>query len=909
MNRRARRYLVGVAIVFGALVTLSLLSGNAVGFYTDWLWFTSLGQLGTLKTRLLARIALWLVGALVATAVLAVSWFLLPRRLLGRFQLNIRGKGQAHITVGLRWVTIILSILGALVALTLASAAGGEWNTVLRFIHQKPFGLSDPIFGFDAGFYVFTLPFYRFLTTWVTSLIMVTLIGNAIVYVLAGRVREAEAIGHLSVLAALFLVGKAFGYQIQRWALLGSPTGVVHGAGYTDVHAQMPLLALLTAVVVLGALLLLVNIFIRRWTLLLYVGIAWVALSLLGQIYPAAVQRFTVEPNELALERPYIEHSIRFTRYAYGLDEIQESDFPVTGELTSGDLLENEQTMDNVRLWDWKPLQSTYEQIQEIRSYYTFSDVDIDRYSLDDRVVQVNLAVRELDIEQMREDARTWINEHLIYTHGYGLCLSPVGAVTQEGLPQLLVRNIPPESAHPRLEISRPEIYFGEKTTNYVIVDTTEDEFDFPSGDENVYSRYEGTGGVQIGSLLRRVAFALRFNSSPILLSNAIGADSRILFYRSLADRVEKLAPMLWYDADPYPVIADGRIVWLYDAYTWSDRFPYSRQNRGLNYIRNSVKVAVDAYSGETTFYVVDPQDPLIQTYQSIFPNLFTPLEEMAPTLRQHWRYPEQLFRIQADLFAAYHMQDPRVFYNQEDLWQTPMEIRESDQTEMSPYYVTIRLPAPGATDAQREDQVEFILIRPYVPAGKQNMIAWLYADSDGPDYGQMGVYKFSKDALVYGPMQIESRIEQDPAISQQLTLWNQRGSSVNRGNLIVIPIDGSLLYIEPLYLQAEVSRLPELKRVFVVHQNKVAMSETLADGLAQVLGEEPVAEPPEAAPESGLELLEPLPTGIAELALAAQAHYDAAQQCLEIGDWTCYGAELEALAQALRALVDATAE
>jgi uncharacterized membrane protein (UPF0182 family) len=653
--------------------------------------------------------------------------------------------------------------------------------------------------------------------------------------------------------------------------------------------------------------LLLVNIFIRRWRVLLFVGVAWLALGLIGQVYPAAVQRFTVEPNELALERPYIGHNIRFTRYAYGLDQVQESDFQVTGELTAQDLVDNERTLDNVRLWDWKPLRSTYEQIQEIRSYYTFADVDIDRYTLDDRVRQVNLAVRELDIEQMREDARTWINEHLIYTHGYGLCLSPVGAVSEEGLPQLLVQNIPPESDDPRLEITRPEIYFGERTTNYVIVNTTEDEFDYPSGDENVYSRYEETAGVRMGGLLRRAAFALRFNSTPILLSSAISSDSRILYHRALPERVEKLAPMLWFDADPYPVIVDGRIVWLYDAYTWSDRFPYSRQNRGLNYIRNSVKVVIDAYSGETTFYVVDPDDPLIQTYQSMFPDLFTPLAEMDPELREHWRYPEQLFRIQADLYAAYHMLDPRVFYNQEDLWQTPMEVRESDNTEMSPYYVTIRLPDPA--EGESTDQVEFMLIRPYVPAGKQNMIAWLYADSDGPDYGQLGVYKFTKEALVYGPMQVESRIDQDPSISQQLTLWNQRGSSVNRGNLIVIPIDGSLLYIEPLYLQAEASRLPELTRVVVVHKNRVAMADSLAEGLAQVLGAAPVTEEPGEASEAGQEPTEPLSTDAAELARSAQAHYEAAQRCLEEGDWACYGEELKALERDLQALVNATGE
>ncbi len=900
MSQRAKRLLIGTVVGFAALVLLPILSGNAITFYTDWLWFDSVGHLDVLKTRILARVALWAAGALVVVGFLAVNWFFLPRRLLGRIQLRIQGQGRASITIGARLLTVLLGVVGALVALTMASAAADKWMSALRFSHAASFGLSDPIFGLDAGFYVFKLPFYRFLVSWMMGLVVVTLIGNALVYVFAGRIREAEATGHLSVLGALFLVGQAVSYQLQRWALLESSTGVVYGAGYTDVRARMPLFSLLAGVVVIGALLLLVNIRIRRWKLLVFVGIAWLALSLIGQFYPAAVQRFTVEPNELALEREFIENNIRFTRFAYGIDEIEEFDYQLNGELTPQDLEESADTLDNVRLWDWKPLRTTYEQIQEIRTYYTFADVDIDRYTLDGRLRQVNLAVRELDIEQMREDARTWINQHLIYTHGYGLCMSPVGEVSEEGLPHLLVRNIPPETEHPRLEITRPEIYFGEKTSNYVVINATEDEFDYPSGDQNVYARYEGGAGVPVGGLLRRIAFALRFRSSPILLSRAINSESRILFHRVLSERVGMVAPMLWFDADPYPVILDGRVVWLYDAYTWSDRFPYSRPTRGLNYIRNSVKIAIDAYTGEMVFYVVDPDDPVIQTYRSIFPELFTSVEEMDSALREHWRYPEQLFRIQADLYGAYHMQDPRVFYNQEDLWQTPTEVRESEKTEMSPYYVTVRLPD--------SEQVEFMMIRPYVPAGKQNMIAWLYADSDGSDYGQLGVYKFSKEALIYGPMQVESRIDQDPTISQQLTLWNQRGSSVNRGNLIVIPIDGTLLYIEPLYLQAEASRLPELKRVVVSYQNRVAMEGTLSESLARVLGAA-AAEGPDQVPETE-EGPPPPPSGdVVELARSAQSHYEAAQQCLQEGDWACYGDELEALEQDLRALVNATEE
>jgi uncharacterized membrane protein (UPF0182 family) len=898
MQQRTTRFAIGCAVAIGAALILFILFTSMVGIYTDWLWFASLDQLSTYQTQLWTRAGLWLAGALLVILVLVVNWFLIPRRLFGPLQEPQRAPTHPRLAIDSRMLAVIQRLAVALLAVVMASGVSARWMSFLTFRHAAPFGLSDPIFGRDAGFYVFKLPLYRSVVGWLTGLIAVTLIGCVFAYLFGQRIRERAATTHLSALGALFLVGKAVDYQLQRFALLDSSRGAVFGAGYTDVHARMPLLHLLTGVLVLGALLLVANVFVRRWRWVLIAAGVGLALTILSPLYPAIVQRFSVQPNELALERPYIEHNIRFTRYAYGLEDVQETPYQVTGRLTAEKLQANAEILENVRLWDWRPLRTTYEQLQEIRTYYTFVDVDVDRYTLGGRLREVTLAARELDIEQLREDARTWVNQHLIYTHGYGLCLSPVAGVSEEGLPNLLVRDIPPQSTDPALAITRPEIYFGEATTNYAIVNTSEDEFDYPSGDQNVYSRYEGPDGVRLGGLLRRLAFALRFNSTPILLSDAIAAESRILFHRSLSNRVRTLAPMLWFDDDPYPVIVNGRIVWLYDAYTWSPRFPYSEPVRGLNYIRNSVKVAIDAYTGSTVFYVVDPADPLIQTYQAIFPDLFTAGEEMDAGLRDHWRYPEELFLIQAEMYAAYHMQDPRVFYNQEDLWQTPTEVREAGETLMSPYYVIMRLPDRSAGSGQGAEDAEFAMIRPYVPAGKQNMIAWLYADSDGPGYGQLGVYKFSKEALVYGPIQVEARIDQDPYISQQLTLWNQRGSSVIRGNLLVIPIDGTLLYIEPLYLQAESGRLPELKRVLVAHGNRVVMADDLATGLAQVLGEPPATT-----------AVEPLPTDAAALARSAQAHYQVAQECLQRGDWACYGAELEALGRDLEALVTATAE
>ncbi len=901
MKLSRRRTLILGVVTVGLIVLFPIFSGSAIRFYMDWLWFDDLGQLSTFRIGWAAQVVVWAASGLVVLAGLAINWFFVPRWLFGLFRLRGAGADGGSALVVKRLPPIALSATIVAVASIMAWVAADQWAGALEWVHGRPFGFSDPIFGFDVSFYVFRLPFYRFLVGWALGLIGVTLVGSVVLYTLAGCLRHVRAIRHLSVLGALFLVGVALGYQLQRWALVQSVSGAVFGAGYTDVHARMPLLTLLTGVVVVGAFVLLINAWFPRWRLLLGVGVVWLLLALLAQVYPANVQRMTVEPNELALERPFIEHNIGFTRYAYGLDEVREFDYFDTGELTAQGLEENRDTLDNVRLWDWRPLHATYDQMQAMRAYYAFADIDIDRYVLDGRLRQVTLAVRELDITEMREESRTWINRHLIYTHGYGLCMSPVGEVSADGLPEFLVRNIPPQSDHPELEITRPEIYFGEKTIDYVIVDTTEDEFSFPMGDQNVYSRYEGSAGVEVGGLLRRAALAMRFGDSQILFSDAVQPDSRVLFRRELTDRVKTLAPMLSFDADPYPVIVDGRIVWLYDAYTWTDRFPYSQPVGGLNYIRNSVKVVIDAYTGDTTFYVVDSDDPLIQTYQAIYPDLFTPVEEMDPVLREHWRYPEQLFLIQADIYADYHVEDPRVFYNKEDLWETPTEIRGSKKAQMAPYYVTIRLPD--------SDELSFILMRPYVPAGRQNMVAWLYAHSDGESYGELGVYKFSKEVLVYGPMQVESRIDQDPRISQQLSLWSQSGSSVNRGNLIVIPIDGTLLYVEPIYLEAEASRLPQFGQAVVLHRNRVAMADTLSAALAEVVQEPPGTERPGEPPEIGLDPQEPLAGEVHELALSAQNHYETAKRCLEEGDWACYGDALEGLERDLEALIAATGE
>jgi len=849
------------------------------------------GYLPVYQPRLLATVVAFLSGGLLAAAVLAVNWLLLPARLAeSRILRPFRPRPGR---IGTRTLRGILIGVGLLIAFIMAETLSAQWLDFLLFSRAVPFGLTDPIFGLDVSFYLFRLPVYDLLAGWFLALVILSLLGALVVYGTAGALRDRGPIAHLSVLGALTLAFIAAQYQLARFRLLISSRGAVFGAGYTDIHARIPIYHLLTAVLLAAALLFLINVYLRRWRFLLITAGAWLLLTVVSSLYPAALQRFVVAPNELAAERPYIQHAITFTRIGFGLTDVREQDFPAEGALTPEVLDANQATIQNIRLWDWRPLLTTYGQLQEIRLYYAFNDVDVDRYVLSDGLREVMLSVRELDVDQLAEQAQTWVNRHLVFTHGYGAVVSPVNEFTREGLPVLLVRDIPPQSTEPVLQITRPEVYFGELTKEYAIVNTTEPEFDYPSGDENIYTRYEGPAGVPLGGFFRRALFAARFNSSQILFSSALRPDSRILFHRQIGGRVWTLAPIFWYDPDPYAVIADGRIVWLYDAYTWSDRFPYSEPFNGVNYIRNSVKVAIDAYTGETTFYVVDPTDPIIRTYQAVFPDLFTPGEQMPATLRAHWRYPEQLFRVQAAAYAAYHMDDPQVFYNKEDLWAAPMEVLEQGEQEMAPYYVVMKLPD--------EDEVEFLLMRPYVPNGRRNMIAWLYADSDGEDYGQLGVYKFPKQELIYGPMQIEARFDQDPYISQQLTLWNQHGSQVIRGNLLVIPIDDTLLYVEPLYLQAAAGRFPELKRVLVAYGNSVAMAEDLPTALAQAVGlaAPPPVTPPTVPPTASAD--------VAALARSARAHYLAAQECLRRNDWACYGQELDALGADLEALVAAT--
>ncbi len=883
---RSRR---NILFILAAAVLVVPMVGPALSsLYTEWIWFESVGFRQVYQTRLLARWGYTLLGLLISLGWLGGNLWVASRP-AGRGIPTTRRMNLPQVDV--RRQVILAGWAGAiLVSIVAGMAIGGQWEAILRYLNAASFGVIDPVFERDLGFYVFQWPLLQFLANWGLWMIGLALVGVALIYlssqVQTGDIRlDSPALIHLTILAALFLAVRGVGYHLQRYDVLYSVHGALHGAGYTDLYIRLPAYNALAVVLWVSALLVLVNIYLRKAWPVWAPAAVWLVLSFLAlDIAPSIVQRLVVTPDELSRERPYIERSIAFTRQAYALDAIQETPFGGDEILTEEDLRAHQDTLANVRLWDWVPLQLTYRQLQEIRSYYEFGDVDVERYTLSDGPRSVMLSAREMRIDQLNEQAKTWVNEHLIYTHGQGVVLNAVNEVSSEGLPVLLVRDIPPRSSDPVLQIDQPEIYFGETETNYVIVGTTERELDYPQGDTNVYTRYSGGAGVQLDSLWRRLAFAVRFGDLPLLISRSISEDSRLLMHRSIQERISTVAPFLWLDNDPYIVISEGRLLWIQDAYTYSFRYPYSEKRqvagRSFNYVRNAVKVVVDAYTGELVFYAADPQDPILQTYEGVYPELFTPYESMPQGLRRHVRYPEDLFSLQAQMFMTYHMRDPQVFYNREDLWEPAMELRggsdyqANQEMVVEPYFVFMRL--PGETES------EFLLMLPLTPVGRDNMVAWLYADSDGDDYGQMGALVFSKQELIYGPRQIEARIDQDPDISQQLSLWNQQGSRVIRGNLMVIPLQDGLIYVEPIFLQSESSQLPELKRVIVTHGSQIAMSNTFASALAEVFSlKTPLADLPGETPPA-----EPAPTDLSKLVRSAQAHYQAAQECLAAGDW-----------------------
>ncbi len=888
-------------LIFGLLLVAFAFLGQLVPLYTDWLWFQELGYSQVFLAMLSYR------GGLFTAVAVAVLIFLYANLTFAARTARPDVLWELEDQLGLPGRVVIeplirrfLPVVLALISFMSGLRASAQWETLLGYLNAGPFGTTDPLFNRELSFFVFTLPFWRRLAGWGTTLVVGTLVLTVAIYVLQrsivltarGPRLAAGARAHLLVLGALLLVLIGVGFWLDRFELVYSPRGVVFGATYTDVNAALPALGVLTVLALVAAAACLAQLARPGLRLVVVALAALIAVWVLGLgVYPGVLQRFRVAPNELEAERPYIIHNIRMTRRAYGLDRIVEREFPADETLDAGALQRNASTIKNIRLWDHGPLLRTYGQLQEIRTYYKFTDVDVDRYTLDGDYRQVMLSARELSYQHLQA-TRSWINEHLTFTHGFGAVVGPVNRVTPEGLPDFIAKDIPPRSqGFPA--ITRPEIYFGEIANDYVLVRTRSQELDYPAGDQNVYTTYQGRGGIPLSSFFRKLVFAARFGEVKMLLSDDLTSDSRILMHRPVAQRVRMIAPFFRYDRDPYLVVADdGRLVWILDGYTITDRYPYSEPVRGVgNYIRNSVKAVVDAYHGTVTFYLADATDPIVQAYGRAFPGLLRPLDEMPDDLRQHIRYPEDFFTIQARKYAVYHMEDPQVFYNKEDMWTIPRRTVEGREREMEPYYTILRLLG--------EKKEEFVLLTLFNPSRRDNMIAWLAARSDPPNYGRLIVYNFPKQKLVYGPRQIDARIDQDADISQQLTLWSQRGSSVIRGSLLAIPIDQSLIYVQPIYLAAsEQGALPELRRVVVAHGNQIAMEPTLEQALARVFGGRPAAVGPAAARAAQ----EPV-VGAGPLARRAWESWQRAQDALRKGDWTQYGAEQKRLEETLRAL------
>ncbi|MEK6629186.1 MAG: UPF0182 family protein [Acidobacteriota bacterium] len=902
---------IQLTLILGVLV-VGLVWPTAAEYYTDWLWFGETGYQQVFATSLLTRLGL---GAAVA-----VVTFLL---LFGNFRLALRRFDEPYIVLGVspadgspvvlqrRGVSLLVGAVSALGAVAAGVYGSSQWMTWLLYQHATSFGERDPIFNQDVGFFVFQLPWLAFVRSLLMAGFVLALCGSALIYLLPGRVAggsgpfAALRVGrrHLSLLAAAILMLLSAGAHLDTYDLLLSPSGIIQGATYADVTAALPALRLLVGVSIAGAVIAIVHAFTQRsW--LLASGFALYAITWIGgSIYTTAIQRLLVTPNEQVKETPYISYNIAATRKAFALGSVEERQVSGDALLTKRDITVNAATLANVRLWDRQPLLDTFGQMQEIRTYYDFASIDIDRYVINGKYRQVMLSARELNSESL--PSRSWINEHLTFTHGYGLTLGPVNEVTEEGLPVLFIKNIPPESSVD-LEVKEPSIYYGEFSNDHVFVGTKAREFHYPRGDDNVYRSYDGLGGVPVGSFARKMLFASRFKSFKVLLSEDLTSQSRVLYHRNIMDRVTSIAPFLSYDKDPYLVIASGRLYWMLDAYTVSDHYPYStRADSGINYIRNSVKAVVDAYNGTTRFYLAEPTDPIAVTLGRVFPGLFKPMSEMPAEISRHVRYPEGIFAIQSAMYATYHMTNPAVFYNKEDQWEVPVIESTGTAAPMEPYYTIMRLPG--------ERDEEFIQMLPFTPRRKDNLAAWMVARSDGTHYGRLLVFQFPKQTVVFGPRQIVARVNQDQTISPQITLWNQQGSEVIQGTLLVVPIEGSLLYIRPLYLRAAGGKIPELKRVIVAYQNQIAMEDTLDAAIEKIFRRGVVFQPPRAEELPGVGSPQvPAATGtetVEALADLAQQHYDRALQAQRDGNWAVYGDEikqvgaiLEQLAQKSRA-------
>ena len=900
---------VGVAVVVALLVVF-------LRYYVDWLWFGEVGLRGFFWKRITLHVIVGPVFAVVFFAILYGN-VLIACRFAPKFRpiegVDVTEAVSPMAVRRVRQAGLALSLIGAVIV---GFVTSGSWLTFAQALNAISFGTTDPIFHHDLSFYVFSLPAWQYMYTFLFATLIVATILSILarlalggVLTQEGAVKVAEEppgrpdavkqarralelagthidrgfVAHISaLLAALFILGGA-GYVLKAWNLLYSTSGAVFGAGYTDVHLRLPLYrGLMGLAVALGIALIYNAVRGRRlrWPPIA-LGVWIAALIVLLGIVPAAFQGLSVNPNELAKETPYIANNIAATRSAYALTAVTATPYSLQGDLSSAELEESSVTVSNIRLWDPEVLLRSYTQLQELRPYYTFTSVSVDRYLVNNVYTQTMLAPRELRVSGLPAQAQTWVNQHITYTHGYGVTLSAVNQVASGGSPDFLIQDVPVVSSDPALKITEPRIYYGLTGTNYVLVKTKNQEFDYPGPNGDEYTTYTGSGGIPVGSFINKLGLTLRFGAISFLTSSAITDDTHVILHNNIKERLATAAPFLQFDDSPYMVIADGKLYWIADAYTTTDSVPYSTPNGSLNYMRNSVKVVIDAYNGSIDLYTFDPSDPLIRVYEKIFPGMFKPASEMPASLQAHVRYPEDFFTTQSQLFATYHVTDPALLYNKGNQWEIPGNLAISGEAAMTPYYMIMRLPG--------ETRDEFVLILPYTPNGRSNMIAWLGAQSDAPNYGNAVSFEFPSSLNVYGPAQVEAAINQDPTISGQRTLWGQEGSTVIFGNLLTVPIGNSLLYVQPLYLESEQTQLPQVQRIIVFYrspsanpnlpsgqQQNVVMAPSLGEALASIFGgaTSPGTQPGTTPPPG----TQPTSPRVAELIAQADAQYAAAQ-------------------------------
>jgi len=880
-------------LITGLCILLVVFVSALINVYTDWLLFDELQYKSIFIKVLTTKLFLGLIYGLLSLVFIMINIIIANRSNFAPIEFVLNGQTKVSLNIPSlgKWIKPLTTILGIVVSIYIGFWGSSLWNEFLLFQNRIIGGFNDPVFGKNIGYYLFSIPWLESIKNFTGLILFLTAVIVSLNYFLRGGISlheknisiDKRVKIHLGFLAGLFIINIAFGFFLDQFQLLFSHHGIIFGAGYTDIHARLYVLRILFALTILSGILFIVGTFKGYWKVMFApLGLTALIYVIGFLIYPSLLQNLKVTPNELDLEKPFIEHHIKFTRFGYDLEGIKVSPFNVSYNLTAQDIKRNNATIKNIRLWDDTPILRTYSQLQQIRTYYSFKDVDNDRYTLNGEYMQVIMSPRELSYDDL--PSRSWINEKIVFTHGFGISMGPVSRISREGLPEFIIKDIPPVSSSD-LTITRPEIYFGELSSDYVVVKTKAPEFNYPTSEGNVYTSYEGKGGVELSSAFKKAVFAARFTSEKILLSSDITSKSRILYYRNIMERTRKIAPFLIYDPDPYIVVSNnGGLFWIIDAYTVSNKVPYSNPlNKKINYIRNSVKVVVDAYNGTVNFYVSDPDDVIIKVYSNIFPKLFLPMSEMEDDLRKHIRYPKGFLQIQATMFSTYHMTNPKVFYNKEDLWEIPSYGKEA----IEPYYTIMKLP--------EEKKEEYILLLPYTPSKRDNLAAWLAGRCDEPNYGNLIVYTFPRDRLIFGPRQIDARIDQDSYISQQLTLWGQRGSQVIRGSLLIIPIESSLLYVQPLYLAAEdKGGLPELRRVILAFENNVVMEDNLELGLQRLFAGKI------ALPSGGKDSITDK-SSPNTLAKEAMQTYERLNELLRRGDWAGYGEELKKLGQILK--------